>query len=124
MGSSSSSETADKIEADKTENFGLLNISNASHGFNALEVVTFVLVAIAAVIFLKMCCAKRRKKRMAELQRQLEGINLPAYSPQAPAHAAPAVPAVHVHAARVPFMGPGNPPPLYPGPVNVEKYNI
>ena len=121
MGSSSSSETAEKIEADKTENFGLLNISNASHGFNALEVVTFVLVAIAAVIFLKMCCAKRRKKRMAELQKQLEGISLPAYPSQAPAHAAPAV---HVHAARVPIMGPSNPPPLYPGPVNVEKYNI
>ena len=120
MGSSSSSETAGKIEDDKTENFGLLNISNASHGFNALEVVTFVLVATAAVVFLKMCCARRRKKRMAELQRQLEGINLPAYSPQAPA---PAVPAVHVHASRVPIMAPGN-PPLYPGPANVEKYNI
>ena len=122
MGSSSSSETADEIETDKTENFGLLNISNASHGgFNALEIITFVLVAMAAVIFLKMFCTKRRKKRMVELQKQLEGISLPAYPAQPPAHAAPAV---HVHAARVPIMGPPNPPPLYAGQVNVEKYNI
>ena len=118
MGSSSSSEKADTIENDKTENFGLLNISNdLDGGFNALEIITFVLVAMAAVIFLKMFCARRRKKRMVELQKQLQGISLPDY-PSPP-------PAVHVHAARVPIMGPP-PPPLYPGSQanNVEKYNI
>ena len=58
---------------------------------------------------------------MVELQKQLQGISLPDYPAQPPAHAAPAV---HVHAARVPIMGPP-PPPLYPGQGNnVEKYNI
>ena len=50
MGSSSSSETADTIETDKTENFGLLNISNdLGGGFNALEIITFILVVMLAI---------------------------------------------------------------------------
>ena len=80
MGSSSSSETADSIETDKTENFGLLNISNDIGGeFNALEIITFILVVMAAIIFLKMFCARRRKKRMDEMQKRLQGISLPEY---------------------------------------------
>ena len=80
MGSSSSSETADTIENDKTENFGLLNISNdLGGGFNALEIITFILVVMAAIIFLKMFCARRRKKRMDEMQKRLQGISLPDY---------------------------------------------
>ena len=78
MGSSSSSETADSIESDKTENFGLLNISNGiSGGYNALEIITFVLVVMAAIVFLKIFCTRRRKKRMDEIQKRLQGISLP-----------------------------------------------
>ena len=63
MGSSSSSEKADSIETDQTENFGLLNISSGiSGGYNALEIVTFVLVALAAIVFLKVFCNRRERK--------------------------------------------------------------
>ena len=113
MGSSSSSETADSIETDKTENFGLLNISNdIGGGFNALEIITFILVVMAAVILLKMFCARRRKKRMDEMQKRLQGISLPEY--QLPDY----------QAARVPIMAAA--PPLYPGNQvnNMEKYDI
>ena len=80
MDSSSSSETADSIESDKTENFGLLIISNCiSGGYNALEIITFVLVVMAAIIFLKIFCTRRRKKRMDEIQKRLQGISLPEY---------------------------------------------
>ena len=53
---------------------------------------------------------------MDEIQKRLQGISLPDYSPPPPA--------VHVQAARVPIMGAA--PPLYPGSQanNVEKYNI
>ena len=117
MGSSSSSETADTIENDKTENFGLLNISNdLGGGFNALEIITFILVVMAAIIFLKMFCARRRKKRMDEMQKRLQGISLPDYPPPPPT--------VRVQAARVPIMDAA--PPLYPGNqvTNMEKYDI
>ena len=119
MGSSSSSETADTIETDKTENFGLLNISNdLGGGFNALEIITFILVVMAAIIFLKMFCARGRKKRMDEMQKRLQGISLPDYLPPPPAVS------VQATAARVPIMGAH--PPLYPGnqATNMEKYDI
>ena len=66
MGSSSSSEVADTIETDnkETKNFGLLNISNdLGGGFNALEIITFILVLMAAIIFLKniLCKAKEEE---------------------------------------------------------------
>ena len=122
MGSSSSSETADSIETDKTENFGLLNISNGiGGGYNALEIITFVLVVMAAIIFLKIFCTRRRKKRMDEMQKRLQGISLPEYQlPDYP----PPPPTVRVQAARVPIMAAA--PPLYPGNQinNVEKYDI
>ena len=122
MGSSSSSETADTIENDKTENFGLLNISNdLGGGFNALEIITFILVVMAAIIFLKMFCARRRKKRMDEMQKRLQGISLPDYPlPDYP----PPPPTVRLQAARVPIMAAA--PPLYPGNqvTNMEKYDI
>ena len=57
MGSSSSTEVADSIETDsketKNSNFGLLNISNESlgGGINVIEIVTFILVLMAAIIF-------------------------------------------------------------------------
>ena len=65
MGSSSSSEKADSIETDQTENFGLLNISSGiSGGYNALEIVTFVLVALAAIVFLKVFCNTKTKEKI------------------------------------------------------------
>ena len=83
MGSSSSSEKADSIESDQTDNYGLLNISSgiSSSGYNALEIVTFVLVVLAAVVFLKVFCNRRRKKRLDEMQRRLQEIQLPDYPP-------------------------------------------
>ena len=124
MGSSSSSEKADSIETDQTENFGLLNISSGiSGGYNALEIVTFVLVALAAIVFLKVFCSRRRKKRMDEIQKRLQGISLPEYQlPDYP----PAPPTVRVQAARVPIMAGAAPPPVYPGNQisNLEKYDI
>merc|ERR1712236_183554 len=104
MGSSSSSEKADSIESDQTENYGLLNISSGiSSGYNALEIVTFVLVALAAIVFLKVFCNKRRKKRLDEMQRRLQEIQLPDYPPGPPA--------VRAHASRVPIMAGAAPPP-------------
>ena len=117
MGSSSSSETADSIKTDKTESFGLLNISNGiGGGYNALEIITFVLVVMAAIVFLKIFCNRRRKKRMDEIQKRLQGISLPDYPPPPPT--------VRVQAARVPIMAAA--PPLYPGNQinNMEKYDI
>ena len=119
MGSSSSSEKADNIESDQTDNYGLLNISSGiSSGYNALEIVTFVLVVLAAVVFLKVFCNRRRKKRLDEMQRRLQEIQLPDYPPGPPA--------VRVHASRVPIMAGAAPPPVYPGGQlsNLEKYEI
>ena len=119
MGSSSSSEKADSIESDQTENYGLLNISSGiSGGYNALEIVTFVLVALAAIVFLKVFCNKRRKKRLDEMQKRLQEIQLPDYPPVPPA--------VRVQAARIPIMAGAAPPPVYPGNQisNLEKYDI
>ena len=119
MGSSSSSEKADSIETDQTENFGLLNISSGiSGGYNALEIVTFVLVALAAIVFLKVFCNRRRKKRLDEMQKRLQEIQLPDYPPVPPA--------VRVQAARIPIMAGAAPPPVYPGSQlsNLEKYDI
>ena len=100
-----------------------MNISNdIGGGFNALEIITFILVVMAAIIFLKMFCARRRKKRMDEMQKRLQGISLPEYQlPDYP----PVPPTVRVKAARVPIMA-GAAPPLYPGNQinNLEKYDI
>ena len=120
MGSSSSSEKADSIESDQTDNYGLLNISSgiSSSGYNALEIVTFVLVVLAAAVFLKVFCNRRRKKRLDEMQRRLQEIQLPDY-PSGP-------PAVRAHASRVPIMSGAAPPPVYPGGQlsHLEKYEI
>ena len=119
MGSSSSSEKADSIESDQTDNYGLLNISSGiSSGYNALEIVTFVLVALAAIVFLKVFCNKRRKKRLDEMQKRLQEIQLPDYPPVPPA--------VRVQASRIPIMAGAAPPPVYPGSQlsNLEKYDI
>ena len=120
MGSSSSSEKADNIESDQTDNYGLLNISSgiSSSGYNALEIVTFVLVLLAAAVFLKVFCNRRRKRRLDEMQRRLQEIQLPDY-PSGP-------PAVRAHASRVPIMQGAAPPPVYPGGQlsHLEKYEI
>ena len=111
MGGTSST-NADSIDSHakstKNENFGLLNISSEHlGGVNYLEIVTFVIVVLAALYFLKTTCAKHRKKRMQEMSNHLQGL---AMSEGPPAY--PAAQPVARAAARA--------PPTYPG----EIYNI
>ena len=109
MGSSTSTQ-ADSIDTHekKTENanYGLFNISDeSSGGINWIEIVTLVMVCLAAFIFIKAFCEKRRKKRLNEMHQHLAGI-IPDHPLGVPPPAAraiqPAAPAV-------------SPPPLYPG---------
>ena len=107
MGGTSST-IADSIDSHakstKNENFGLLNISSEHlGGVNYLEIVTFVIVVLAALYFLKTTCAKHRKKIMQEMSNHLQGITMSDY---------PAAQPVARAAARA--------PPTYPG----EIYNI
>ena len=112
MGGTSST-NADSIDnfakTTKNENFGLVNFSSAHlGGINYLEIVTFVIVVLVALYFLKTTCAKHRKKRMQEMSSHLQGLAL-SESPPAYPVAQPVVPRV---AARA--------PPTYPGDI----YNI
>ena len=93
----------------ENQNFGLLNFSNESQGLtggiNLLEIVTFIIVCLATLYFMKIFCERRRKRRLAEMGQHLQSINL---------HELPGQPAAPVvHAARVPIMS--LQPPLYPG---------
>ena len=117
MGGSSSTQTADEIENDSkvtgNQNYGLLNFSNESQGLssdiNLLEIVTFAIVGLAFLYFIRILCAKRRKRRLAEMGHHLQNINL---------HEIPNQPAAPVHVSRVPILSaqpmPAQ-PPLYPG---------
>ena len=128
MGGSSSTQTADEIDNDSkvtgNQNYGLLNFSNESQGLtgdiNLLEIVTFVIVCLATLYFMRIFCERRRKRRLAEMGQHLQSINL---------HELPNQPAAPVHAARVPIMS--LQPPLYPGSQldsaqlnNAGKYDI
>ena len=70
MGGSSSTQTADEIENDSkvtgNQNYGLLNFSNESQGLssdiNLLEIVAFAIVGLAFLYFIRILCAKRRKR--------------------------------------------------------------
>ena len=88
-------------------------------GINIIEIITFVLVLMAAFIFLKTLCAKRRRKRLDKMHAHLQGISIPDYNPQPP------VVRVQPNAARVPIMA-APPPPVYPGNqiAAMEKYDI
>ena len=120
-GTQSTSTAADSIDTKLTENknanYGLFNVSGESlsngAGINFLEVTTFVVVFLGAMVYIKYTCAKRRKKKLAEMSAhlQMEGINVPV-----------SVPRVAPSVARVPVMG----PPIYqPSPVNhIDKYDI
>ena len=119
------STAADSIDTRVTEtknaNYGLFNVSGESlssgSGINFLEITTFLVVFLGALIYVKSVCAKRRKKRLAEMSAhlQLQGINVD-YPGQQP------VPRVAPSVARVPIMG----PPVYqPNPGNqIDKYDI
>ena len=112
MGGTTSTQ-AGKIDNDskvtENQNFGLLNFSNESQsltgGINLLEIITFIIVCLATLYFLKIFCERRRKRRLAEMGQHLQGINLQELPGQ------PAAPVVH--AARVPIML--LQPPIYPG---------
>ena len=112
MGGTTSTQ-AGKIDNDskvtENQNFGLLNFSNESQsltgGINLLEIITFIIVCLATLYFLKIFCERRRKRRLAEMGQHLQGINLQELPGQ------PAAPVVH--AARVPIMS--LQPPIYPG---------
>ena len=111
----------------ENSNFGLLNISNESltGGINVLEIITFIIVCLATFYFLKIFCARRRKKRLAEMQQHLQDISIQHEHPLGP----PAPPVVHPVAARVPIVPMS--PPIYPGDqlgsagrAMMEKYDI
>ena len=114
MGGTTSTQ-AGSIDTDskvtENSNFGLLNISNESltGGINVLEIITFIIVCLATFYFLKIFCARRRMKRLAEMQQHLQGINQGINLQEPPGQPAPPV----VHAARVPIMS--LQPPIYPG---------
>ena len=124
-GTQSTSTAADSIDTKLTENknanYGIFNVSGESlsngAGINFLEVTTFVVVFLGAMVYIKYTCAKRRKKKLAEMSAhlQMEGINVD-YRGQQP------VPRVAPSVARVPIMG----PPVYqPNPGNqIDKYHI
>ena len=124
-GTQSTSTAADSIDTKLTENknanYGLFDVSGESlsngAGINFLEVTTFVVVFLGAMVYIKYTCAKRRKKKLAEMSAhlQMEGINVD-YRGQQP------VPRVAPSVARVPVMG----PPIYqPNPGNhIDKYDI
>ena len=103
--------------------YGLFNVSGESlsngAGINFLEFTTFVVVFLGAMVYIKYTCAKRRKKKLAEMSAhlQMEVINVD-YRGQQPV----SVPRVAPSVARVPVMG----PPIYqPSPVNhIDKYDI
>ena len=113
MGGTASTQ-AGSIDTDskvtENSNFGLLNISNESltGGINVLEIIAFIIVCLATFYFLKIFCARRRKKRLAEMQQHLQGISIQQDPPGLPA---PPV----VHAARVPIVPMSLQPPIYPG---------
>ena len=77
MGSKTSTQVADSIDTDskmtENSNFGLMNISNESlgGGINVIEIITFILVCLAAFYFLKVFCERRRRKRLNEMQQHL-----------------------------------------------------
>ena len=120
-GTQSTSTAADSIDTKLTENknanYGVFNVSGESlsngAGINFLEITTFVVVFLGAMIYIKYACAKRRKKKLAEMSAhlQMEGINVPV-----------AVPRVAPSIARLPVMGP---PGYQPSSVNhIDKYDI
>ena len=82
-----------------------------------MEIITFLLVFMGAVAFVKSVCARRRKKRLAEMSAHLQGISVD-YPGQQP------VVRVQPNAARVPIMAAQ--PPVYPGNqiAAMEKYDI
>ena len=69
------STAADTIDTQVTEtknaNYGLFNVSGESlssgAGINFLEITTFVVVFLGAMVYVKYTCAKRRKKKLAEM---------------------------------------------------------
>ena len=103
------STAADSIDTQVTEtknaNYGFFNVSGESlssgSGINFLEITTFLVVFLGALIYVKSVCAKRRKKRLAEMSAhlQLQGINVDYPGQQPVARVQPSV-------ARVPIMGP------------------
>ena len=118
------STAADSIDTQVTEtknaNYSLFNVSGESlssgSGINFLEITTFLVVFLGALIYVKSVCAKRRKKRLAEMSAHLQGISVD-YPGQQP------VVRVQPNAARVPIMGAQ--PPVYPGnQIAMEKYDI
>ena len=81
----------------ENQNFGLLNFSNESQsltgGINLLEIIAFIIVCLATFYFLKIFCERRRKRRLAEMQQHLQGINQGINLQELPGQ--PAAPVVH-----------------------------
>ena len=125
MGSKSSTiadEVNTETKTNNNENIGIFNISGESltsaNGINLLEVLTFLVVFGGAFVYIKLACARRRKRRLLEMSAHLqEAAILPAAIPQV----APSV-------ARLPVMGPPGPPGPPGYQLNVmgqaDKYDI
>ena len=114
-----------KVTETKNQNYGLFNVSSeslSSGGINILEITTFLVVFLGALVYVKSVCARRRKKRLAEMSAHLQGISVD-YPGQQP------VVRVQPNAARVPIMG-AQPPIYQPNPGNqialetYDKYDI
>ena len=116
-GKQSTATTADeintKLSENKNENYGVFNISGESlssgAGINFLEVTTFAVVFFGAIIYIKHACARRRKRKLAEMSAhlQMEGVAVPQVAPSI---------------ARLPVMGP---PGYQPSSMNhADKYDI
>ena len=124
MGSKQSSTVADEVNTEtkqnNNENIGIFNISGESladgNGINLLEILTFLVVFGGAFVYVKLACAKRRKRRLMEMSAHLQE-----------AAVMPAIPQVAPVVGRLPVMGPVMGPPAPPYQMNVmgqDKYDI
>ena len=119
MGGSASSQSTDEGDFDnrrnEQSNFHLISVASESlnSSFNFVEIVTFVLVRLAALYFLRIWCEKRRRKKLESIRTTLQELQVVDQNPQV--HMQP-------HASRLPVIAP--PPaqrPLYPAGLDMKS---
>ena len=121
MGSKQSSTVADEVNTEtkqnNNENIGIFNISGESltdgNGINLLEILTFLVVFGGAFVYIKLACARRRKRRLLEMSAHLQE-----------AAVMPAIPQVAPVVGRLPVMGPPAPPGYQMNVMGQDKYDI
>ena len=108
MGGSASTDEGD-IDNCSTEqsNYGSINVASESLNlsYNLVEILTFVLVGLAALYFLRIWCERIRQKKLESIRTTLQELQVVDHNPQ-----------IHIqpHAARLPVIAP---PPAQP-PLN------